>query len=88
MRGGHLTLGRWRGTLARALGKLQGLLARRRVTGRGGASRAGLAPGGSFERERQTATLDRFSGEPDHAVKTAVEDALERLRDETMTPKN
>ena len=64
----------------RALGKLPGLLARRRVRGRGGASRAGAAPGSGFERERQAATLDRFSSEPDEAVKAVVDDALERLR--------
>ena len=67
----------------RALGKLPGLFARRRVTGRGGAS-----PRLGFERERKTATLDRFSSEPDEAVKAAVDDALERLRNEKKPPGN
>ena len=71
MRGGYLTLGRWRAALVRALGKLPGLFARR-----------------GFERERQTATLDRFSSEPDEAVKAAVDDALERLRNEKKPPGN
>ena len=83
MRGGYLTLGRWRGALLRALGKLPGLFARRRVIGRAGAS-----PRRGFERERQTATLDRFSSEPDEAVKAAVDDALERLRNEKKPPGN
>jgi hypothetical protein len=88
VRGGYLTLGRWRGALLRALGKLPGLFARRRVTGRAGASRAGASPRRGFERERQTATLDRFSSEPDEAVKAAVDDALERLRNEKKPPGN
>jgi len=68
--------------------KLPGLLARHRATGQGGPSLTGSAPGAGFEREREMATLDRFSGEPDEGVRTAVEDALERLRDETKTPRN
>jgi len=63
--------------------KLPGLLARRR---RHRTSAAAAAPGG-FAYERQVATLDQFSGEPDAAVKEAVQGALDRLRDETKPPR-
>jgi len=62
--------------------KLLGLWAQRQS--------AGVVPGparGGFEVERKMATLDRFSGEPDEAMKAAVDDTLARLRDQ-KTPGN
>jgi hypothetical protein len=41
---------------------------------------------GGFEAERETATLDRFSGEAPEAVQTAVEDALRRLGQDPKKP--
>lgn len=69
--------------------KLPGLLARR---WRGSPTRAATgattaAPAG-FELERQKATLDQFSDQPDETVKAAVQDALDRLRDPQEKPRN
>jgi Zn-dependent protease len=59
--------------------KLPGLLARSRKAARAASG---------FEQQRQAASLDRFTDEPDEAVKAAVDDALRRLGEPPKTPKN
>jgi Zn-dependent protease len=54
--------------------KLPGLLAQRRRSRPGGARAAT-----GFAYERESATLERYAGEPQEALKSAVDDALRRL---------